>query len=87
MAHFNQAFLFLWCLRLKEKTLVFYYFLTFHFANSHFTEFCQKTIKKKKSTTIWFLDHLKHLWSDSPSHPAPTLKQVTLFQAEYCSLL
>lgn len=48
MARFNQALLFLWCLRLKEKTLAFDYFLTFHFANTHFTEFCQKTIKKKK---------------------------------------
>lgn len=88
MAHFNQALQFLWCLRLKEKALAFDYFLTFHFANTDFTEFCQKTIFFfLKSTTIWFLDHLKNLWSDSPSHPAPTLKQVTLFQAEYCSLL
>ena len=44
MAHFNQALLFLWCLRLKGKTLAFDYFLTFHFANTHFTKFCQKTI-------------------------------------------
>lgn len=55
MARFNQALLFLWCLRLKEKTLAFDYFLTFHFANTHFTEFCQKTIKKKKAPLFGFL--------------------------------
>ena len=38
-----------------RKYWTFHYFLLFHSANSHFTAFCPKAIKKKKAPPFGFL--------------------------------